>query len=323
MSNLLSQEKERSHRFKLSLRIAFPLILVVIVFIVIMNLKKDFDWQDGVLFIILITCYVYYIVYLVYYGFKTTIVDPISGAFVAKEMSKLIQKELNKANDKNIVLISISNLQDINYRYGLKNSELLLKNFVINLSDYFKKNGSKDIPIGRYNSGNFLFIIEKKSTHLNHLLRTFERKLSNDGINNIEVKVKFALVKANFDKNIDNVINHLYSKIIYVDESDFKSDIIKPDVFDELVCYAIDSSKFDLKFQTIKSLKDDNDMLNLTISLNLPDIENISKIKVMEIAAKNNYEIRYDIQIIKFIIKNFDFDSFNGKIFIEILPLSL
>lgn len=323
MAILFSEEKERSKRFMLSLKIAFPLVLVLITLIYTIVSKDVYEWQDTVLLIILIVCYVYYIVYLIYFGFKNTIIDQVSGAFIRKEITKLIDNELQKESDKNIVLITITNIQDINLRYGYKNGDRLLKKFVISLFDYFEKNGFKDLPIGRYSGGNFIFIVDSKTTHLSHILRTFERKLSNDGIDNIEVKVKFANIEANFDKNIENIMNYMFSKILYDEGDIIKTDTIKPDVLDNLVCYAIDSSDFEIKSQTIKSLKNDKDMLNLSVFINSPEVGNITKIRVMEIAARNNYEIRYDLQIIKFIAKNFDFSSFDGKIFIEILPVSL
>lgn len=323
MAILFSEEKERSKRFMLSLKIAFPLVLVLITLIYTIVSKDLYEWQDTILLIILIVCYVYYIAYLIYFGFKNSSVDQVSGAFIRKEITKLINTELEKESNKNIVLITITNIQDINLRYGYKNGDRLLKNFVLNLSDYFDKNGYKEIPIGRYSGGNFLFLIDIKSTHLSHLLRTFERKLSNDGINNIEIKVKFASVEANFDKNIENIMNYLFSKILYDEDDIQKPQTIKLDVLDEMVCYAIDKAKFELKSQTIKSLKGKKDMLNLSISIDSFEVGNITKIKVMEIAARNNYEIRYDLQVIKFIAKEFDFSSFNGKVFIEILPVSL
>lgn len=325
MKTLFSEEKERSNRFKLSLKIAFPLILVLVLLMFLMFSKDDFVWQDLVLLIILVVCYVYYIIYFLYFAFNNTILDSVSNVFTRKEIVKIIQRELNFNKEKSVVLVNIKNIQDINFRYGYKNGDKLLKEFVIKLSEYFADNNFKDIPIGRYSGGSFVFLIDCKITQLNHLLKTFERKLSNKGIDNIEVKIDFASIETSYDKDIENIINYLFSKILYIEDEEQKNEIsiIKPDVLDDLVKYAIDNSEFEIKQQTIKSLKDENDLINLSVSINSKDIGNITKNKMMEIAAKNSYEIKHDLKVIEFIAKTFDFKNFNSRVLIEISPVSL
>ncbi|NLK66122.1 MAG: GGDEF domain-containing protein [Campylobacteraceae bacterium] len=325
MGNLFSEEVERSKRFKLSLKISLPLVLVLGLLILLMFSKDDFVWQDLFLLVILVACYVYYVVYFIYFAFKNTTIDAVSGVFTRKEITDLIKKELQSQSGKSIALVSLTNIQDVNFRYGYKNGDKLLRDFVLQLSNYFGDSGFKHIPIGRYSGGSFLFLIDCKISQLNHLLKTFERKVSNNGINNIEVKINFATIEANYDKDIDNITNYLFSKILY-DEKDVeenKVDVIKPDVLDELVKYAIDNSEFELKKQTIKSLKDKKDLQNLAITLNLKDAGSVTKLKVMEITTRNNYEIKYDLKVIEFIAKTFDFENFDSRVFIEISPVSL
>ncbi|MCZ6104287.1 MAG: EAL domain-containing protein [Campylobacter ureolyticus] len=322
MTKLFSEEKERSKRFVLSLKIAFPLVLVLIILIFLMFSENNYDWKDTILFVILIVCYVYYVVYFIYFAFQNTTLDQVSNVFNRKEILKLISKELKENSQKNIALVNINNIQDINFRYGYKNGDKLLKEFVLELADFFKKNGYKDIPIGRHSGGNFLFVIDCKTPQLNYYLKTFERKLSNQGINNIEVKIKFATVETNYDKAWENVINYLFSKILY-SQNEEEIEVIKLDALDEFVCHAIDNSKFELKAQTIKSMKNDKDIINLSINLALKDVGNVTKLKVMEIATRNNYEIKYDLKVIEFIANNFNFKKFNSKVMIEISPVSL
>ncbi|CZE46167.1 bifunctional diguanylate cyclase/phosphodiesterase [Campylobacter geochelonis] len=319
---LYSENKERENRFMLSLKIAFPFVLVLILFGYMLFSKAEYSWEDAILFVILIACYVYYTIYLIYFAFKNSFLDPVTKVFTRRNFIKILEKNINKNIEKNVVLLNISNIQDINLRYGYKNGDILLKNFILKFSNFFEKNGYKNLPIGRYSGGSFLFLIDCKSSKLEHILKTFQRVVSKDGVDNIEVKLEFTTILTTYDRNWQNIINALFSKIS-VDYDDNELKVIKPDVLDELVCYAIEKSEFELKYQTIKPIKDDKECLNLSITLKSFEVGQISKNRVLEIAAKNNYEIKYDLQVIKFIAENFEFDKFNSRVFIEISPVSL
>ncbi|MSN96249.1 EAL domain-containing protein [Campylobacter sp. FMV-PI01] len=318
---LFSEKKEREQRFMLSLKIAFPFILVLIILAKIIFNNEIYSFQDTILFIILVACYVYYVIYLIYFCFKTTILDSVTNVFTREEIIKILNKEIKKNSNKNIVLINISNIQDINFRYSFKNGDIILKKIIDKLSIFFEEQNFKNLPIGRYSCGTFLFLIDCKISKLNHLLKIFERNLSNNGINNIEIKIDFATVNIKYDKKWENIINFLFYKILYKDEENIKN--LKLDILDEIICNAIDNSKFDLKIQTIKSLKNDEDLLNLTINFSSKKIGNITKSKLLEVIHRNNYGIKYNLNMIKFISKNFDFENFNSRVFIEILPISL
>ena len=79
---LFSEEKERQNRFLLSLKITFPLILVIILSSFLLQKDEvEFEFEDKILFVILIVCYVYYIIYLIYFAFRNSVLDPITKAF--------------------------------------------------------------------------------------------------------------------------------------------------------------------------------------------------------------------------------------------------
>ena len=199
---LYSELAERENRFFLSLEISFPFVLVIALLAYLLN-SIDFEWQDRILFVILTFCYIYYVVYLIYYGFNSTLLDDKSGAFSRDEIIKIISKEIHKPN-QNVVLLNISNLQDISQRYGHKNGDKIVRNFILEFNKFFGENGFDRIKIGRYFGANFLFITDCKISQLEHLLKSFECQIVNRGINNIEVKMKFAVNKNLYDKNIEN-----------------------------------------------------------------------------------------------------------------------
>ncbi|PSM53059.1 diguanylate phosphodiesterase [Campylobacter blaseri] len=319
---LYSLNKEREKRFLISLKIILPFISALIILNYIIFSKLSYDYQEVILFLILILFYAYYVAYLIFFAFKNSIIDEVSKAFSRDEIVKILKKTIKKNRKKNAVLIKIENFEDINLRYGYQNGDKLLEKFVYEITYFFKENGFKNLPIGRCSSNIFMFLVDCKTTKLQHMLRTFERKLSNEGINNIEVKIKFADVLTTYDKNYENILNFLMTNIFNLDSEKENYEAIKLDTLDELVLYAIEKSNFEVKKQTIKSIKDDKDLLSLYVYIKSDEIGNISKNRVLNIAAKNNYEIRYDLKVIEFIADNFEFIKYD-RFFIEISPVSL
>lgn len=316
---LFSEFSEREKRFILSLEISFPFVLVLALFAYLLN-RINFEWQDRILLVILALCYIYYVIYLVYYAFNSTILDDKSNAFNRAEILKIISKDMKKSN-QNIVLVNMANLQDISQRYGYKNGDMIIRNFILQFNDFFEKNGFSKVKIGRYFGANFLFITDCKISQLEHLLKNFERQVVNKGIDNIEVKMKFASVEASYDDNLENIINYLFLKLNKNDETE---DILRANSDDNLICYAIDQSSFEIRVQESKSINGKFESFYSTIvKLISQDLGSISKNKVLSVASENNYEMKYDLQVIKYIAKNIGFDNLDRKIMIEISPVSL
>ncbi|WP_297573292.1 EAL domain-containing protein [uncultured Campylobacter sp.] len=319
---LFSEEKERQNRFLLSLKITFPLVLVIglSLFLLIQKDKFEFEFEDKILFVILIVCYVYYIVYLIYFAFKNSVLDPITKAFNREYITKLIIKKLKKNREFNIFLISFDNIQDINNRYGYNNADLILLKFVNELSKFMKEKGLVRVPIGKYSGGNFLFITNEKIGKVTHLLKEFESRLFRDGIDGVEVKISYSGISSNFDKNFQNIINTLFLKL-QGDKDIIK--VLKPDYFNELVYYSIGNKDFNIKYNLIKNLKANDDLIELNIKLYSKELGLVSKNKILYAAKTNNYEVTYDIQVIAYLCDILDFSKLKSKIILEISPVSL
>lgn len=318
---LFSERKERENRFILSLRIAIPFILVILFFGYFFIMNNKYFKDDIILFTILILCYVYYVVYLLYFAFKKSLIDPVTKTFNRDEIIKIISKMLKKQKTKSIVLLRVKNINDINERYGHKNGDQILKKFIFKFNEFMEKEGFSKLIIGRYAGGNFLFIDDCKIPKLEHILKTFEARMSNEGINNVEINLNFATILTEFGVNLHHIINELFFKINH--QEDGYNNILKSDTINQLVCYAIDKMEFEIKFQTLKSLKNKENLYKIYIKINSKELGTISKNKVTDIVTKNGYEIKYDIQILKFIAQNIDFMVLKSKILVEILPVSI
>ena len=320
---LYSEKKERESRFKLALKVAFPFILVLVFVGYIMFKENDFTREDVILFIILFLCYVYYATYLIYIGFKKSLIDPVSKVFVRDEILKIISKDIKKERVNNIVLMRIKNIIDINDRYGYRNGDEMLREFIIEFNKFMETHKFKNLPIGRFINGNFIFAVDCKSANLHHILNMFERKIANQTINNIEIKMEYATINADYDKNLNNVINALFYKINHKDDDELDFDKIEIGNFENDVLEAINGEKYSIKYQLMKSVNSDDEYLNFIPKIDLKEQGKITKSKIIDMILHNNYDLKYDLNLLKFIAKNVYFKDINGKIFIEIFPTTL
>ena len=320
---LYSEKKERESRFKLALKVAFPFTLVLIFVAYFMFKEGDFTREDVILFVILLLCYVYYATYLIYIGFKKSLIDPVSKVFVRDEILKIIAKDIKKERVNNIVLMRIKNIIDINDRYGYRNGDEMLREFIIEFNKFMESHKFKNLPIGRFINGNFIFAVDCKSANLHHILNMFERKIANQTINNIELKMEYATINADYDKNLNNVINALFYKINHKDDDELDFDQIEIGNFENDILEAINNEKYSIKYQLMKSVNSEDEYLNFIPKIDLKEQGKITKSKIFDMILHNNYDLKYDLNLLKFIAKNVYFKDINGKVFIEIFPTTL
>ncbi|MBE0491464.1 MAG: GGDEF domain-containing protein [Sulfurospirillum sp.] len=244
---LYSQLKDRENRFIVAIKIGFPFTLLSFILFYTFKVSQN-SLMDVILSLFLIPLYVYYIFYLIYDGFRSTLLDPVTKTFTRKEMIKKIQK---LKQTKNIVLLQVQNIADINERYGNKIADHVIFHFCLQLDIFLKSYNFKDIPIGRYGGGNFLLILPLKSKQLSHLLHIFLHDVKNKGINEIEIKVDFSMIESNYDAVAETIIKKLFFDIYEKKEQDnFQN--IKPDEFEKVIIDAIENEKFIFKYQPLE-----------------------------------------------------------------------
>ena len=207
---LYSEKKERENRFITALKIVFPLLLLIGIFFHSFSLFP-YTSINFFLLILLIPIYVYYTVYLIYYGFQTTLIDPITKTFTRNEILLKIKK--NKDPKSLIILLHVNNLNDINERYGIANGDLILRALIKQLELFLEEYRYKNIAIGRYNHDSFLFLVNASSQEFKHLFTIFTKRIQNNGLQNIEVKLSFSLLEAQYDTNVSYVIERLFMLI--------------------------------------------------------------------------------------------------------------
>ncbi|WP_314987472.1 EAL domain-containing protein [uncultured Campylobacter sp.] len=328
MSVLFSETKERENRFITALKISVPFTCVLIVFGIILFRNGEFKFDDVILFLILLICYVYYVIYQIYFGFQKTLIDPVTHVFVREEIEKILSNDLAKNRQINIVLLRIKNIIDINDRYGYKNGDEILYEYCKELSNFMAEQGFKDLPIGRFINGYFVFGVESKATNLSHILRMFEHKISSQTIKNVEIKSEFTMLPSSYDRNLNNIVNALFYKINHLDDEEHGEKAIDVekvliDVFSADVMEAIDSENFSFKYQRVADKNGVKSHINLIPKLDLRSGEKITKSRILDILLLNHYDIKYDISMMRQISRIIYFKDIDAKIFIEIMPQTL
>ncbi|MDO5045621.1 EAL domain-containing protein [Campylobacter sp.] len=235
---------------------------------------------------------------MIYKSFKISVLDQITGSFNRSEILALLSKKMRKfkhRQDGNIVMLKIRNLDDINERYSLESSDLLLKKLVEKLELFLEKNISKEILIGRYSNEYFLMFCSGKSSQLLHFLNVFEKSILADGIDDIELKIKFELVNINYSDSLDKSISILTEKLSSEENAKFAI----TDEFESSVCKSILDRNFTFQTQLVRSLKESENLKSVLVKIYTEDFALVSKQKAQNIANKNGYEVLFDINSIK------------------------
>ncbi len=301
---LYSESKERGNRFLIALKIAFPFLILIAYMIYTFNTNKNSI--SIILVTILIPIYTYYIFYMIYNGFKSTLIDKITRTFNRKEILELIQKEIQKDENTLIVLLNIENIYDIDERYGVNNADNLLAEFAKKINTFLENYNFKNIPIGRYSGGSFLLIIKHKKKELRHLLTMFSKELKNIGINDIEVKVDFSMIESNYDSKVENIIKVLFDFIDEEKESEFETQNIKPNEFEKIIYDAIKEEKFLLKYQPSLNLRTKKtEIFEVLVKIYSKNYGLISKNQAQKAINFGGFEKIFDKKIFDYFLTEF------------------
>ena len=319
---LYSEAKERENRFAIALKIVFPFLLLIFIFVYSFKLFSH-SLNTFVLLTLLIPIYVYYIFYLIYNGFRNTLIDPVTKAFTRKHIITIAEKKSPK-NEYRLVLVHVDNIGDINERYGVINGDKVLKNLILQLNLFLEKHHFKDAPIGRCGGDNFLMTIKHPEKELTHLLTLFQKEMKHKGINDIEVKLDCVMVGLDYDFDINNSIERLY---ILLEESKKSEEPlnIKPQEFELIVDEALRDNHIIFKYQPSLCMQKNTPCLFEV----LPKIETkehgvLSKTQIERSVNYGGYERVFDEKIITLLVDEIaSFVGTKSLISLDISPVTL
>ena len=298
---LYSEIKERESRFITALKIAFPFLLLIGIFFHSFQLFSHTS-INFILLILLIPIYVYYTVYLIYNGFKTSLIDPTTKTFTRTEILKKITR-LRERENTHIIFLHVSNLSDINERYGMNNGDLVLEQFIQKLEFFLREHHFKNISIGRYSSDSFLLYLKHSSYELKHLLTIFTKSIQNMGILNIELKVDFSLLSAAYDLDTKNLIERLLMLIEEQKKCEASTPNIKLDQFQIIMDEAIIHHQLFFKYQPSLSLEKGRiTILEVLIRMESPTYGSFSKSQMQRIVNHTGHEKVFDEKVFELLI---------------------
>ena len=295
---LYSEIKERENRFITALKISFPFLILLGIFVQF----AQYTSTNLFLLIILIPLYVYYTVYLIRYGFRSTMIDPVTQTFNRQKMLSKIES-IKHPERTTLVLIHVTNVSDINERYGINNSEFILKELIVKLQHFLKKNKFMQVSIGRYSSSTFIFFVRHPLPELKHLMTIFTKNLQNTGIENIEVKLNFSLINANYDTSLENVIEKLF---ILLDESEKKhheKTHFKPNVLKKFIDQAIEKNQIFFRYQPVVTLNEHKtEVYEILTRIESSEYGTLSKLQIQKMINYTRYEKEFDEKIFELLL---------------------
>ncbi|MDR2790854.1 MAG: EAL domain-containing protein [Campylobacteraceae bacterium] len=293
---LYSEFKERQNRFVAALKIGSPFLALIIVYIGVFAIF-EIQSNNFVLLLLFIFVYIYYIFYMIYKGFRESLVD-YTQAFNAHIITKEIQKVINKKDKEGfIAMLNVLNTASIEEQYGVTVQNQVLKHLVEKLNEYLSSFGLKKIPIGHYQNGSFLLIFNEVSSkkHLDHLLTGFCKEIKLKGIFKIEIKLKSASIEKSYDNNVKNIISKLINTFQEI-ESDLQ-DILKPDEFDHLVKNAVQTRNFIFNYQALypfDNIEKRTNIFSVNMKLLIDHYGALTRSQIAYSIKKNGYEIKFD-----------------------------
>jgi len=199
---LVSEVEERERRFKLALRAAIPLLLLIFL-VIYATLFQDEELSlsvvDKFLIVAIVFVTVYFIFFFIELGAQETLIDQTTQGFNQKSF---IHK-LEQYKPKSLVLLAVENLTILNEHYSFEEIDLLLYSIVHKLNAVCKQHGLDHISIGRLYGSKFVIGLKENSKQVHSVMEEYIKQYST--INGIEVDYKFSIitnVNEDFEKNI-------------------------------------------------------------------------------------------------------------------------
>jgi len=205
-----TEERERSHRFILALRMGLPIFLLSVVSIFILFLQPSVTFTSLIFLIfILLAIAVYFIFFLINQSDYETITDSITHTFGIEYFTKLFYR-WSERHTVTITMINIDNLMIINEQYGIKNGNTVLIEIVRQINEFFVSKEIKKLPICHYKGGNFIILFKGEKEHIIPLIELFLAKYQENSLNEIEIRLSAVLLDTTHVKHFSEVLTRLF-----------------------------------------------------------------------------------------------------------------
>ncbi|NPA66157.1 MAG: GGDEF domain-containing protein, partial [Epsilonproteobacteria bacterium] len=307
---LLSEKKEREYRFRLALRMGLPIfgLILVLVFTTLINNYENLNAAFYIESILLLFVSVYFIFFMIYKGFDVSITDPVSKVFTREYFYDYMQQLLKKKDTSyTFLLISITNITDINTQYGLKNGDRVLREVAQWIAQFLESKGFHELPIGRIKSGDFIVALPGDMVEHKVILELFNLKSDALKVGSIEVDVIATMIDTNFSKKLEYIIDALYDQkedILLKRENNCEH--IDPSELEVLVIDAIKKRSLSIATQAVFDKTKEIAFYESYIRLKAKNGKFIHQKKYTKVINKLGLTYDFDTMLVEEIVKRVD-----------------
>ncbi len=301
---LLSELNERERRFKLALRAGIPVLLLT--FLVFYSLfaqegQFTFNLTNSSLIAAIVFITIYFNYFLIEMSVKESIIDNTTQSF----NEKAFLDKLHLYKPKTLVLLVVDNLYTINDNYSADKVDLLLYTIIHKLNTTLTQYGIHSPLIGRRYGAEFLIAINKEDYDVKEI---FEKFISeNHTINDIEVDYAFSAA-TNTSENIEQVLGQLKDILVTEEESNEKTNIVKPAEelgrTEQSIIEALKNKQFKMSFRPLENTQTKQvDIYEIVSKLTGSEQDDILPRVYLPIINRLGMGVEYDLSLVEHIIK--------------------
>ncbi|MBD3791022.1 MAG: EAL domain-containing protein [Campylobacterales bacterium] len=302
---LLSELEERGRRFKLALRAAIPILVLVALVFYTTYLKGeiiDLNFENNLLIAAIVFISVYFVYFFLERSVEESLIDPVTHGFNENAFWGKFKKKKPDA----LALFVIDNLSLINQNYSNEEIDLLLYNLIHKLNHYLQEKGTKEPLIARRYGAEFLIAFDTLDQPVTEVIDTFIEKYGT--IDHIELDYRYAVItNPDFDlkKDISQLRNILNSN---ESEDETPKELVKDakeySEIEETVVSAMKNGALSLSFRPLLNLHTDTiDIYEVTVKLKHPARRDILPRLYLPIINKMGLGREYDMMLLKHIIR--------------------
>lgn len=152
---------------------------------------------------------IYFLFFLINQSSYENITDSITHTFTPDYFFKLYNR-WSKTQICTLVMISVDNLALINERYGIKNGDLILKEAVVQINEFFALKEIKKLPICKHKGGDFILLFMGEKEIYTPMVELFCAKYQENTIHEIEVGFLAVILDSKIFKDQEEVLTRLY-----------------------------------------------------------------------------------------------------------------
>lgn len=319
---LLPEIKEREYRFKLALRMGFPIFALILLFIS-HRLISNYETIDTTFYIEIVILFlfsIYFIFYIIYKSFDVRVTESTSKTFTREYLFKYLQKEISTHREYTLILISIDNLDNINKRYSIKNGDKVIREVISWIGKYLKSNNITNFPMGHIKGGDFAIGLRGPKEEYNSLVEMMLVKCDEFIVDDIEVKLSGAITDTNFSNELEYLIENLFEIQDRINLSKNTQEV-NPQMQEILVENAVKNRLFDIMIQDIYE-KEKVAIKECFVKLKTVDEKIIHQKTYIKILDKLALRVEFDLKILEEVIHRCR-DNMDDRYAINISPTSI